>query len=199
MAEAKELILSGNISEQQWHSDTAAVMPRLLTEVVKANLPGYDACMEIGAGIGRILRPMNDVFQVAAGCDISPVMVSYSEGYLKGTKNAWVRLTDGTFLPAPDDSTDFVYVYICFQHLQSYDEVRTYLSEAARILKPNGVIRIQTHCGEPNEGFQGFHGCYYPSLTEFENEFTKAGFKILESERGFETPDTLWVTAQKEL
>jgi ubiquinone/menaquinone biosynthesis C-methylase UbiE len=195
LSEAKSLII-GNVSESTWKAHTEEAMPRLLTPVVLANLPGRELCVDIGAGIGRILDPMTKYFTEAVGVDISPVMVEYSKGYLKDIPAAWVELTDGT-LPLLNSIADFVYSYICFQHLQSYDEVKTYLSEAIRVLKPKGVIRVQTHCGEPNVGFQEMHGCHYQSLDAFVQEFIDAGFTILESERGITHVDSLWVTAQK--
>ncbi len=191
----RNLILFG-ANEEQWCRDTVELMPRLLTPTVLTNLPGKDLCIEIGAGIGRILEPMTKCFKEAIGVDISPVMVAYSKGYLKDVPNAWVELTEGT-LPFANEIADFVYSYICFQHLQSYDEVKTYLKESKRILKDGGVILVQTHCGEPNKGFDRFHGCFYQSLGKFVQEFEEAGFVVLEATRGITGPDTLWVTAKK--
>lgn len=196
LAAAKELILAGNVSDEQWKSDTDVVMPRLLTPIVLANLPGKDVCVEIGAGVGRIIEPMMKHFDAAIGVDISPAMVLYSKGYIKSTA-AMVLVTDGSKIPVASDSVDFVYSYICFQHLQSHDEVRNYLKESRRILKDGGVIRVQTHCGIANTKFQGFHGCFYESLGAFVTEFMAEGFLVLESERGISHPDSLWVTAQK--
>lgn len=193
---AKKLIVSTD--GDTWDADTVATMPNIITPVVLDSLPGRRMCMEIGAGIGRLVKEMNvNFFECAMGCDISPRMVEYSKDYLKDCHNAVVVLTDGSTLPGESGVFDFVYSFICFQHLQSYDEVRTYLKESLRILKQGGVIRAQTHCGQPAPNFQGMHGCYYRSLLDFKLEFLGAGFRILESEKGLMNPDALWVTAQK--
>jgi SAM-dependent methyltransferase len=42
-----------------------------------------------------------------------------------------------------DNSFDFVYSYIVFQHIPNRDVVLNYLSEARRVLKPGGILRCQ--------------------------------------------------------
>lgn len=192
---AKALIVDRPRSE--WDAETINTIPLLLPQIVFDNLPGRHCCVEIGAGVGRLLKPMLSYFDTAIGIDISPKMVEYAYGYLADTPEAGVYPTDGTSIPRSDDSVDYVYSYICFQHLQGYEEVRTYLKESLRVLKPGGVIRVQTHCGEPNVFFDGMHGAYYRSLDEFSFEFYETGFQLLEKKRGITHPDSLWVTAQK--
>jgi SAM-dependent methyltransferase len=194
---AKALIVDRPRSE--WDAETEKTIPLIVPPVVLDNLPGRHVCLEIGAGIGRLLKSLTNYFDIALGVDISPKMVEYSWDYLANTPNAKVYPTDGTSLPQSSGSVDFVFSYICFQHLQSYAEVQNYLRESFRVLKPGGVIRVQTHCGEPNVFFDGMHGAYYRSLDEFTLEFCHAGFSLLEHERGITHPDSLWVTAQKGL
>lgn len=192
---AKALIVDRPRAE--WDAETEKTIPLLLPPIVTENLPGDTTCLEIGAGIGRLVKPMASHFRLSLGIDISPRMVEYSWDYLADTPYALVYLTDGTSIPRSDESVDYVYSYICFQHLQGYEEVRTYLKESLRVLKPGGVIRVQTHCGEPNVFFDGMHGAYYRSLDEFSFEFYETGFQLLEKKRGITHPDSLWVTAQK--
>ncbi len=102
------------------------------------------SCLEIGAGIGRLLKPMAQRCHQAVGVDISAKMVSYAENYLADTPNAKVMLNDGMTLSGVEDSSiDFAYSHLAFQHLTMLEVVKSYLAEIHRILKPGGYCRIQ--------------------------------------------------------
>ncbi len=194
--EALGVLLVGKPPDK-WDGDTDVTMPHIFPEWMRPELPGRTACLEIGAGVGRLLKRMAAHFTYAHGVDISQDMKDYSVGYLRETPNAHVYLTDGNSLPLLNQTYDYVYSYICFQHLLNYEEVNLYLREACRVLLPGGVIRVQTHRGEPAEKFSGYCGAYYRSLGDFEREFVHTGFTILKTEEGYPDPNTLWVTAQK--
>ncbi len=99
--------------------------------------------LEIGCGVGRLLVPLARRVARAQGVDISPVMIETSRTYLASAPNASARLTDGTLAGVADASVDFVFSFIVFQHIPAAGPIRTYVEEAARVLKAGGVFRFQ--------------------------------------------------------
>jgi ubiquinone/menaquinone biosynthesis C-methylase UbiE len=100
--------------------------------------------LEIGCGPGRLMKPMSRHFGEIHGVDISDEMIGRARGNLQGVPNAYPRHAPNSNLEAfADASFDFIYSYAVFQHIPSRDVVVGYLRDAARVLKPGGVIRVQ--------------------------------------------------------
>jgi len=153
--------------------------------------------LEVGCGIGRLLSPVSKKVNTAHGVDISNRMLSESKEYLKDSPNVftWKVLPDWTF-PIESESLDLVYSVIVFQHIPERVIIDTYMGEIYRVLKPGGIVRIQTLKAEPPKtGFHGFHGHTFPSLESFKEIFSK--FRIVETQEGLGHKDWLWVTATK--
>ncbi|MEE9294277.1 MAG: class I SAM-dependent methyltransferase [Phycisphaerae bacterium] len=128
-----------------WDDETARAV-----QMVTKGVPLNDdwTCLEIGCGIGRLLRPMARRCREVIGCDISSKMVQWAQEYLADTPNAEVRLNEGCSLSGIDDtSIDFVYSHLAFQHITAQSVVDAYLCEIRRVLKPGGYCRIQ-NCRE---------------------------------------------------
>ncbi len=124
-----------------WEAETEAAMPHLLSGIpIQRNW----TCLEIGCGVGRLLKPIAQRCETAIGIDISANMIEWSKSYLKDVPNAETRLGNGCNLPGvADASVDFVYSHLMFQHLTRFDIVDAYLREIRRVLKPGGYCRIQ--------------------------------------------------------
>ena len=101
--------------------------------------------LEIGCGMGRLLRPLSERVAAAVGVDVSEEMLARAREYCAGRPNVELLRTDGTgsldFLG--DASFDFVYSHIVFQHVPRKAYVQRYLHEAARLLRPGGILRVQ--------------------------------------------------------
>src|SRR5579872_824528 len=87
--------------------------------VILNDIPCGNRVLEVGAGIGRLLRAvsMSGRFAESIGIDSSMSLVLSSQKYLEG--RARVDLGDGLRLPYPDDYFDFVYSFTCLQHMIS--------------------------------------------------------------------------------
>jgi ubiquinone/menaquinone biosynthesis C-methylase UbiE len=191
---AHDLILFG----PDWKKYTDDIVPFFLNDEIKANIPEWGVALEIGCGVGRVMAAMSEHFDVVIGVDISEGMIRLSRDYLKLFKNAHAFLCDGTTINRVDDnSIDFIYSVICFQHLPERYMVQNYLAESRRVLKPGGLIRVQTHAGNPCKGFNGMEGHFYPTLDAFAQEFTDAGLVVIGKQKGLAHPEYLWVTAQR--
>ncbi len=100
--------------------------------------------LEIGCGPGRLMRPLSKYFGEIHGVDISDGMIARARANLSGIPHAHTHHAPNSNLEAfADASFDFIYSYAVFQHIPSREVVMGYLDEAARVLKPGGVIRVQ--------------------------------------------------------
>jgi SAM-dependent methyltransferase len=132
--------------EQEFLDGAADVMGALETEFPRLPVASPDArrALEIGCGPGRLMRPMSGHFGEIHGVDISDEMVRLACDQLKDIPHARVHVTpDSSLGMFADNSFDFVYSYIVFQHIPNRDVVLNYLSEARRVLKPGGILRCQ--------------------------------------------------------
>jgi len=139
--------------------------------------------LEIGCGLGRLLRPLSERVARAVGVDLSPEMLERGRDYCKGRPNVELRPTDGSLDGLPDRSFDFVFSHIVFQHLPRKAYVQRYLAEAARVLKPGGILRVQVD-GRSRQFFRrwiadSWSGVVF-SAGELVRRLEQAGFRVTE-------------------
>jgi SAM-dependent methyltransferase len=70
-------------------------------------------------------------------------MIGKAKEYAAGAPNVKTALTDGSLAHLANESLDFVFSFIVFQHIPDRAPIRRYVEEAARVLKPGGVFRFQ--------------------------------------------------------
>ena len=111
--------------------------------------------LEIGCGIGRILIPMSKFFGSVIGIDISSEMVLLGQKYVSHIPNCSIVENNGVDLSEfSDNSFDFCYSFIVFQHIPEKQIVENYIKEVSRILKSSCLFRFQvrgTISTKPNE------------------------------------------------
>lgn len=126
---------------------TAAEQVRALEAELKRLPPApwrSRRALEIGCGPGRLMRPMSHHFGEIHGVDISDEMIEIARKNLTSIPHAHPHHAPSSDLGGfADSSFDFVYSYAVFQHIPSRDVVFGYLREAARVLKPSGILRCQ--------------------------------------------------------
>lgn len=102
-----------------------------------------EVAVEIGSGLGRIVRSLADRFDRVIGIDISPEMVERA-GQLVVDPRVEFRLGDGTSLAGIDDaSVDLVLSFTVLQHIPDRKIIEAYLREAGRVLRPGGLLVFQ--------------------------------------------------------
>lgn len=176
---------------------------QLATQLILDGVPDGGLALEIGAGVGRLLRAVAPHFNYTYGVDLSSDMVELSYEFLQGHTNCGVKLGDGYRLPVASASFDFVYSYITFQHMPDRECVRSNIAEIYRVLKPGGMCRVQTIKGTPYAGEYGkggFYGCYFENEFEFQAEFERAGFTAEVCTApvvGTDVIRIIWLTARK--
>ncbi len=106
--------------------------------------PRARRALEIGCGLGRLMRPLSRSFGEIHGVDVSDEMVRLAREQLADIPHAHVHHTPHSDLRAfADDSFDFVYSYAVFQHIPDADVVYGYFHEIRRVLKEGGFARFQ--------------------------------------------------------
>ena len=100
--------------------------------------------VEIGCGIGRMTRMLARIFAHVTGVDVSDEMIARCRSNTADLNNVELLVGDGSTLrPLPDASCDFAFSFIVFQHIPSYEAIRSYCLETWRVLKPGGLFKFQ--------------------------------------------------------
>jgi len=110
-----------------------------LTEIVAARQP-HDL-LDIGTGTGRIIEILGRRVVHALGIDTSREMLAVARVNLEraGLDNSIVRLGDMYQLPLGDAGFDAVVIH---QVLHYADRPAAVIAEAARVLRPNGLLLV---------------------------------------------------------
>jgi GT2 family glycosyltransferase/SAM-dependent methyltransferase/tetratricopeptide (TPR) repeat protein len=128
-------------------------------QCVKGDLPritgGRDpktiTMLEIGCGLGRMSKHFAGLFGQVHGIDVSGEMIRQASERLKGVANVSLHESSGSDLSLfADESFDFVFSFIVFQHIPDPAVITKYIREAHRVLRPGGVFKFQVQgCTAP--------------------------------------------------
>ena len=109
---------------------------------------GSKSILEIGCGVGRMLKAVAGKFKHAVGFDISKEAIKKAKEFLGNAANAELHVGDGfTLQPMKDASLDVVYSFAAITSMPQ-DIAVNYILEANRVLKPGGALRMQMYLGE---------------------------------------------------
>ena len=137
--------------------------------------------LEIGCGIGRVMRPLAPYFHHITGVDVSGEMIAKSKKWLSGVANVKTLETSGVDLtPLPSGHFDLVYSYVTFQHLPRpvFDR---YLQESNRVLVQQGLLAFQLPVGRPCDApLEDTIALRCYSLNELENKLEEYGFDLID-------------------
>jgi SAM-dependent methyltransferase len=151
-------------------------------KIIENKHPSKMNILEIGSGIGRILIPMRKFFGSVIGIDISSEMVLLGQKYVLDIPNCSIVENNGVDLSQfPDNSFDFCYSFIVFQHIPEKQIVENYIKEVSRILKPLCLFRFQVRgkiSTKPTE-ITTWDGVQFSS-NEIHQIATKNNFEIIE-------------------
>lgn len=179
-------------------AETASQISVILDSVPA--IPDGNRVLEVGAGVGRLLRAMASTgrFSEVYGVDSSMSIIAASQLYLEGHQ-AEVVLTDGINLPFPDGYFDFVYSFTVYQHMISLAIIHRNLCEVRRVLKPGGLCRIQTISSNGNDprDLKTYDGRVFRDVREFAQQFEAVGLDMAMMAEGLSHPKHAWVTARR--
>jgi SAM-dependent methyltransferase len=149
--------------------------------------------LDLGCGIGRVMKRLAPHCREIVGIDISAEMVARSADYLRGVGNARVVRNDGwTLLGVEDGSIDFAYSLLCLIHVDKRNAYQ-YLREIKRVLAPGGLALLQFQDILTDEGLAKFVkqvGGDYPlefyTRDEVEKKLCSVGLDVLAEDRSGE-------------
>jgi SAM-dependent methyltransferase len=98
--------------------------------------------LDFGCGVGRVTGPLADRFDEAVGVDISPKMLELARGYNRRGERCRFVQGEADLRRFDDASFDFAYSKLVLQHMNPA-EVRGYLPELLRVLRPGGLLAFQ--------------------------------------------------------
>jgi|GEM_PF-511783 len=154
--------------------------------------------LEIGCGIGRLLKPLARRAGHVIGVDISSEMVRKARARLAEIPNIQIHKTDNDLSMVESSSVDYCFSFVVFQHVPDKQSIFNYFEETSRILREGGIFRFQTN--QRPEKFMESHvaGTWDGvGLEHFEvvAHLEEAGFKILDT--WGEMTHYAWYTAEK--
>jgi SAM-dependent methyltransferase len=179
--------------EAFWASGAADLETLILQDVA---LERSARALEIGCGMGRLLRPLSLAVERAIGVDISPEMIARAREALTDRDNVELAVTDGRLNGVGDSTLDFVTSFIVFQHVPSRAAVYRYLREAARVLKSGGILRFQVDGGRRAraKGADTWLGVWFDA-DALCGRLSRMGLEIVD--RWGEGTQYLWITARR--
>jgi SAM-dependent methyltransferase len=152
--DAQFYIASGTAdAEAFWRSGEEELSALILSEVELA--PSAEV-LEIGCGIGRLMRPLAAKARHVLGVDISPSMIAEARHACGSLQNVDFAVTDGALRDVRGESRDFIFSYIVFQHIPEVGAIDEYVRDVARVLRPGGVFHFQV------DSRTGRRGTYTP-------------------------------------
>lgn len=148
--------------------------------------PGWRV-LEIGCGMGRLLRPLAPRVARVVGVDLSEEMLRRAREHCAALPNVELHLTDGGLDFLADSTFDFVFSHIVFQHLPRKAYAERYFREAFRLLVPGGIFRVQVD-GRSRQVFRrwiadSWSGVVF-SAGELSRRLERRGFQVTEIRGG---------------
>lgn len=135
-----------------WFDGTKSIVDTLLTaqkdwEQRISNFKDFPsirkgACLEIGFGGGRLMVQAGRTFARATGIDIHDAFDMTNRFLQNQGIHNYQLLHKDEMIYLKDNSIDFIYSFIVFQHFESFDEVNFYLEQIKRLLTDGGMAHI---------------------------------------------------------
>lgn len=104
--------------------------------------------LEIGCGAGRETDELAARFMHVTALDVSDEMLNVARQHVTAQNVLFARGNGVNLNVVPDDSVNFVYSFIVFQHIPDVEVQYTYMREIARVLRPGGWFLIHLYADE---------------------------------------------------
>ncbi|MEI8348690.1 MAG: class I SAM-dependent methyltransferase [Candidatus Omnitrophota bacterium] len=99
--------------------------------------------LDFGCGVGRLTQALAPYFDEIYGIDISPSMIKLAKNFNRYPGTCQYILNECDHLRIlPDNSIDFIYTNIVFQHIEPIYTKR-YIKEFLRIMAPGALATFQ--------------------------------------------------------
>ncbi len=105
-----------------------------------------DVALELGCGVGRMLRAARACFDTVIGVDVSPKAIEKAKELLSDERIQCVANSGSDLSSISPHSVDFVWSYAALPHMPTR-VFASYLCEIRRVLKRLGTARLQVFLG----------------------------------------------------
>ena len=102
--------------------------------------------LEVGCGVGRLLRAASKRFEKVVGLDVSESAINKAKDLLSDLTNIELRLADGVTIPYPDQSFDLVSSFAALASMP-IEVIASYMREIRRVVKNSGQVFLQLYFG----------------------------------------------------
>ncbi len=135
------------------HVDEAEVEAKILASLENRSITDF---LDIGTGTGRMLELIGPRAEFAVGIDTSREMLAFARAAIEKAdlRNCQVRLGDMYTLPFANGSQDLVMIH---QVLHYADRPKIVISEAKRVLRPDGLLVIVDFAPHHEESLRDKH------------------------------------------
>jgi SAM-dependent methyltransferase len=194
-------------SEEQFAASGEQSIRDILQDIEHV-FPSSATVLEVGCGVGRMLRPLALRFASVYGVDVSSEMIVRARARLADLPNVKVWLTDGTGVrPVKSSSVDLAISYLVFQHIPEASVVEANIRDVFRVLKAGGIFKFQV-AGRADTEEASLAERLRPKNTwtgvnfsdsEIRQVVERAGFTV-RATYSYQPPDScifLWVIAEK--
>ncbi|GEM_PF-6323793 len=137
--------------------------------------------LDIGCGIGRVVKSIYPMVESVLGVDISDHMVEQAREKVKASNVSFQRVDGKSLNGVPSEAFDCCYSFFVFQHIPR-SSVASYFREVHRVLKPDGRFLFQMQISEdstrrdPPAGHP--FGIRLYRVSEVEGLLVNAGFAV---------------------
>ncbi len=104
--------------------------------------PAGKKMLDIGCGIGRMDIGFLEMFAEVLGIDVSGEMLRQAKELVESDRIRFIKGNGRDLSDFGDESFDFVFSYIAFQHIPERKIIFNYFSEIYRVLKSGGLFKI---------------------------------------------------------
>jgi SAM-dependent methyltransferase len=104
---------------------------------------GSGLAVEIGPGLGRVCLALADHFDRVVGIDVSSEMIARARTLVDDSRVSFEVGNGRDLRPLADSCADLVVTFTVFQHLPDESIIEGYIQDAARVLRPGGVLAAQ--------------------------------------------------------
>ncbi|MCC6931770.1 MAG: glycosyltransferase [Deltaproteobacteria bacterium] len=110
-----------------------------------------EIALELGCGVGRILKPLSRYYGKVIGVDVSLAALEKAQQLLDPAANIELFLGNGFDLSGiGDESVDFAFSFASIS-IMPVDAIASYLIELARVLKIDKILKLQVYLGRAQD------------------------------------------------
>jgi SAM-dependent methyltransferase len=105
--------------------------------------------LEIGCGVGRLFPGFAELFGEVWGIDVSPEMVRQARAVCPVPQARFLIGSGQDLCGVEDNSIDYCFSYIVFQHVPDARVLWSYLTEIRRVLRSGGAFQLHFRSDRP--------------------------------------------------